>query len=169
MQQETWTPTQDGVRGAAKEVVEQAETVARVARGELEQNARELGVGAGFGAGGAVLAVYGVGFLLAAIAVALALVMPTWLALLIVALMLFAATAVLGLLARRQFQKGSPLVPEHVVPDAQRQRLVLAVAHFRRELARTTKAKTRVPAAAAALGFVAGGGLSALVRLTRRR
>src|SRR2546423_1413176 len=99
-----------GDDGTPPELAQQRlERVAWVARGELEQNARELGVGAGFGAGGAVLAVYGVGFLLAAIAVALALVMPTWLALLIVALTLFAATAVLGLLARRQFQKGSPL------------------------------------------------------------
>ena len=158
----------NGVVGAPREVVDQAETAAKATSEDVKQQLRTLGIGAGFGAGAAVLAVYGVGFALATLAVVLATFLPWWLSVLIVTLVIFGATAILGLLARRQFEKGTPIVPENLIDETQRQRLLWAVTDLRREFAKTAKARAKIPAAAAATGFVLGGGLRAIVRLVRR-
>jgi hypothetical protein len=157
----------NGVVGAAKEVVETAETAAKATSEDVKQQLRTLGIGAGFGAGAAVVAVYGVGFLFATIAVVLALFLPWWASVLIVTLLLFGVTAILGLLAKKQFEKGTPIVPENFIDETQRQRLMWAVTDLRREFAKTAKARARIPAAAAATGFVLGGGLRAIVKLVR--
>ena len=49
---------------------------------------------------------------------ALALVMPTWAALLVVAGILFLKVAVLGLLAVNRIKKGTPPVPEQAIREA---------------------------------------------------
>jgi hypothetical protein len=72
------------------------------------------------------------------------------------------------LLARRQFEKGTPIVPENLIDEKQRQKLVWAVEDLRREWAKTAKARAKIPAAAAATGFVLGGGLRAVVKLVRK-
>jgi membrane protein implicated in regulation of membrane protease activity len=71
-------------------------------------------VGAGL-FGGGLIALYGVAALLAAIILALAEVMPGWLAALIVAGVLFAAAAVLAVLARKQVRQATPPVAEEMV------------------------------------------------------
>lgn len=158
----------NGVVGAAKEVVETAETAAKATSEDVKQQLRTLGIGAGLGAGAAVLAVYGVGLTLATLVIVFATFLPWWLSALIVTLLVFGATAVLGLLAKRQFEKGTPVVPEHLIDETQRQRLMWAVTDLRREFAKTAKARAKIPAAAAATGFVLGGGLRAIVKLVRR-
>jgi hypothetical protein len=158
----------NGVVGAAKEVVEQAETAAKVTSEEVKQQLRTLGIGAGFGAGALVLAVYGVGLTLATLVIVGGTFLPWWLSALIVTLLVFGATAVLVLLARRQFEKGTPIVPENLIDEKQRQKLVWAVEDLRREWAKTAKARAKIPAAAAATGFVLGGGLRAVVKLVRK-
>jgi hypothetical protein len=115
-------PEQQGVGAAAKQVAEHASTLARLefelAGLELKQKAGALGAGVGLGIGAAVVALYAVGFLLATAAVALAIVLDAWLALLIVTLALFAVTAVLGLIARRALKRGTPPVPELAIQEA---------------------------------------------------
>jgi len=95
-----------GVGDAAKQVAGQAGTLAKLglelARLEVKNKAGALGLGIG----AALVALYGLGFLFATIAVALAIVLDTWLALLVVTLGLFAITAVLGLLARSRLKSG---------------------------------------------------------------
>ena len=59
------------------------------------------GKGAGMMAGAAVVAMYAVGFLFAAGAAALALVLPVWAAILIVAVLMFLVAWVLVMLGRR--------------------------------------------------------------------
>jgi hypothetical protein len=71
-------------------------------------------------------------------------------------------------LARRQFQK-VPVVPDHAVRGAERQKFIWAVNDLRRELTLSAKARARVPAVAAGVGFVLGGGLRAIARLARPR
>jgi hypothetical protein len=61
---------------------------------------------------------YAVGFLFATIAAALAIVVDTWLALLIVTLGLLAVAALLGLLARTLIKRGTPPVPELAIREA---------------------------------------------------
>jgi len=158
--------TDVGLRDATQDVVDQSTLVAHKAAEDLKRQGRELGIGAGYGAGAAVLAVFGIGFALATLAVALDLVLPLWLSMLIVTLLVFAVAAVLYFLARRQFERGTPTMP---VEQADRDRLAQAIAHLRGEFKRTAKLRTRVPIAAAAVGFVVGGGVRGLARLVRRR
>jgi hypothetical protein len=91
---------------AAKQVAEHAGTLAKLqlelARLEVKSKAR----GVGLGIGAALLALYGLGFLFATIAAALAIVLDTWLALLVVTLGLVAIAGILGLLARARLKKG---------------------------------------------------------------
>jgi hypothetical protein len=111
-----------GVGAAAKEVADHASAIAKLelelAGLELKRKVGSLGTGIGMGAGAAVLAVYGVGFLFATIAAVLATFVDTWLAILIVTLLLFAVAAVLGILARNAIRKGTPPVPEQAILEA---------------------------------------------------
>jgi hypothetical protein len=111
-----------GVGTAAKQVAEHASTLAKLefelAGLELKQKVGALGTGVGLGIGAALLALYGLGFLLATLAVALAIVLDTWLALLLVTLGLFVLAAVLGLLARARIKRGTPPVPEQAIREA---------------------------------------------------
>jgi hypothetical protein len=111
-----------GVGTAAKQVAEHASTLAKLelelAGLELKQKVGALGTGVGLGIGAALLALYGLGFLLATVAVALAIVLDTWLALLLVTLGLLALAAVLGLVARGRIRRGTPPVPEQAIREA---------------------------------------------------
>jgi hypothetical protein len=111
-----------GVGTAAKQVAEHAATLARLelelAGLELKRKAGALGAGAGIGVGAAVLALFALGFLFATIAAALAIVLDTWLALLLVTLGLLVIAVVLGLVARGLFKRGTPPLPERAIREA---------------------------------------------------
>jgi len=113
---------QPGVGAAAKQVAEHASALAKLelelAGLELKQKAGAVGAGAGIGVGAAVVALYAVGFLFATVAAALAIVLDTWLALLLVTLGLFAIAAVLALVAVRLMKRGTPPVPELAIQEA---------------------------------------------------
>ena len=74
-------------------------------KAELKKKAQEYGGAIGMLAAAGLLALYALGFLLATITVALALFLPTWLALLIVTLVLFLIIAILVLAGRNKLQK----------------------------------------------------------------
>jgi hypothetical protein len=107
---------------AAKEVAEHASALVRLeielAKLEVGRKVGQLGAGIGLGAGAAVVAVYGVGFLFATIAAVIAIWLDLWLSLLIVTLLLFVVTAILGLLAVNRIKAGSPPVPEQAIEEA---------------------------------------------------
>lgn len=119
-------PTQEtdsqSVGAAVKEVAERASAIVRLelelAALELKRKAASLGVGIGLAIGAAVLALFMVGFLLATIAAALALVMPWWAALLVVTGILALVVAVLAVLAVNRIEKGTPPVPEQAILEA---------------------------------------------------
>lgn len=91
----------------------------RLAQAELTAKVRHGGIGAGlFGAGG-VLALYGVGVLVAAGVAGLALLVPVWAAALIVAVVLFAAAGVAALGGRKQVAQASPK-PERTIVNVRR-------------------------------------------------
>jgi uncharacterized membrane protein YqjE len=84
---------------------------ARLAQAEMTQKAKKLGLGAGlFGAAG-LMAFFGAATLITTIILALALVMPAWLAALIVTVVLFAIAGVLALIGKKDVQQGAPPVP----------------------------------------------------------
>jgi hypothetical protein len=116
------TAEHPGVGAAAKQVAEHASTLAKLelelAGLELKQKVGALGAGVGLGIGAALLGLFGVGFLFATIAAALAIVLDTWLALLLVTIGLLALAALLGVLARSRIKRGTPPVPEQAIREA---------------------------------------------------
>jgi membrane protein len=111
-----------GVGAAVKEVSERTSSIVRLelelAALELKQKAANLGFGLGLVAGAALVGLYAVGFLFATIAAALAIVLDTWLALLIVFLGLLIVTGLLVLLGVKKLQKGTPPVPKQAIEEA---------------------------------------------------
>ena len=88
---------------------------ARLAQAEVTQKAKRLGVGAGLFGGAGLVAFFGLAALITAAILALALVLPGWLAALIVAVVLFAVAGVLALVGKKDVQKGSPPVPTEAI------------------------------------------------------
>jgi len=111
-----------GVGAAVKEVAERTSSIVRLelelAALELKRKVVSLGLGIGLAVAAAGLLVFMTAFVYAAIAAALALVMPTWAALLVVAGILLLMAAVLGFLALNRIKKGTPPVPEQAIQEA---------------------------------------------------
>src|SRR3954454_22179833 len=74
---------------------------ARLAQAEVSQKAKKLGVGAGLFGGAGLFAFFGLAVLIAAAVLALDLVLPAWLAAVIVAVVLFAVAGVLALVGKK--------------------------------------------------------------------
>jgi hypothetical protein len=109
---------------AAKDVADHAKALAKLevelASLELKRKLASLGVGIGMLVGGALLALFGLGFLLATITAALATFLSTWLALLIVTAGVFLLTSVLALVGLAKVKKGTPPKPEQAIREAKR-------------------------------------------------
>ncbi|MFB9236780.1 phage holin family protein [Plantactinospora siamensis] len=94
---------------------EQVSTLIRdelaLARAELTEKGKHAGIGVGLFGGGGALALYGLGALVAAVIMLLALAIPAWLSALIVAVVLFAVAGVLALIGRKQVRRAVPPVP----------------------------------------------------------
>lgn len=88
-----------------------------LAKLELGQKAKQVGLGAGIVGAAGLLAAYGFGTLLAAAVLALALVLPAWAAALIVAALLFAAAGAAALHGRANMKEGTPPLPEAAIEN----------------------------------------------------
>ncbi len=117
-------PTQgtNGLGGATKHLADHAIAIAKLelklALLELKKKAAALGVGVGMLVGAAIFGLFALGFLLAAAAAGLATALSTWLALLIVGVVLVLVAGVLALLGRKSLQRGVPPVPEQAITEA---------------------------------------------------
>lgn len=85
-----------------------------LARAELTQSAKKAGTGAGIFGGAGLVALYGVAVLIATAVIALDLVMPLWLAALVVGVVLLAVAGVLALVGKRQVKQATPPVERTV-------------------------------------------------------
>ena len=92
---------------------------ARLAQAEVTQKAKRLGVGAGLFGGAGLFAFFGLGVLVATAVLALALVLPAWLAGLVVAVVLFAVAGVLALVGKRDVAQAAPPVPTQAIAGVQ--------------------------------------------------
>lgn len=89
----------------------------QLARVEMTEKARETGVGVGmFGAAG-IIALYGLGVLIATAILALALVLDAWLAALIVGVVLVAIAGIAALVGRGRVKHAAPLAPTETVDN----------------------------------------------------
>jgi uncharacterized membrane protein YqjE len=89
----------------------------KLAQLEMVGKGKQAGIGAGmFGASG-IVAVYGVGCLVACVIIAISGAVAAWLAALIVGVALLAVAGVAALLGRQRIRKAAPPVPEQAVAD----------------------------------------------------
>jgi uncharacterized membrane protein YqjE len=87
----------------------------RLAQAELTEKGKRAGLGIGMFGGAGIVALYGVGALIATLILLLALAMDAWIAALIVTVVLFAVAGVLALLGKKQVDAATPLAPEMAV------------------------------------------------------
>ena len=118
----TAQPAVDPEASAGELVKNLTEQVSRLIRDELKlaefemtTKAKRIGRGAGMFGGSGLVALYGVGCLLAAAIIGLALVVPAWAAALIVGGALLVVAGVVALMGKSQVSKAVPPVPEQTV------------------------------------------------------
>ena len=101
----------------------------RLAQIEMTGKAKKVGVGAGMFGTASLLALYGVGVLIATAVLALALALPAWLSGLIVGVVLLIAAGIVALLGKNRVAEAGPPVPERTVENVKQD--VDAVKHAR--------------------------------------
>jgi len=115
---------QPSISELVSELSEQVTTLVKdelaLARAEMTEKGKRAGVGAGLLGAGGVLALYGLGALFVTIGAVLALVMPVWLASLIVAIVVFAAAGVAALIGKNQIRRATPPAPTAAVDSTRR-------------------------------------------------
>jgi uncharacterized membrane protein YqjE len=87
----------------------------RLAQAEMAEKGKKAGIGIGMFGGAGLVALYGLGALVATAILALALALPGWLAALIVAVVLFAIAGVLALMGKSSVSKATPAKPEEAM------------------------------------------------------
>ena len=92
----------------------------QLAKTEMTEKAKHAGVGAGLFGGAGLIALYGVGALIATIILALATFLDAWLAALIVTVMLFVIAGVVALIGKKQVSQATPAAPERTIDSVKR-------------------------------------------------
>ena len=87
----------------------------RLAQAEMAEKGKRAGIGIGLFSGAGLLAFFGLATLITTAILALSLVVAAWLAALIVAVVLFAGAAALGLGGKSKVQQATPPAPERAV------------------------------------------------------
>jgi uncharacterized membrane protein YqjE len=91
----------------------------KLAQKELQQTAKHAGLGVGLFSAAGLLALFGLGTLIAAAVAALSLAMPVWVAALIVAVVLFVAAGIAAMVGKKEVQQVSPK-PEQTVENVKK-------------------------------------------------
>jgi uncharacterized membrane protein YqjE len=107
--------TAELVQRASEQITRLVRDEIALAKAELAEKGKHAGIGIGLFGGGGVLAMYGVGALIATLIVVFDLFLPLWLAALIVTVVLFAVAGVLALLGKNQVSKAVPPEPSAAV------------------------------------------------------
>ena len=106
-----------------KQVSEQTSKLVRqeiaLARLELRDKVKHVGIGAGLLGAAALFALFGAGTLVAALVLVLATAMDGWIAALVVAVVLLGGAGIMALSGRRQIAQATPAAPEQAVENVQ--------------------------------------------------
>ena len=86
-----------------------------LAQAEVSEKAKKAGLGIGAFGGAGVIALYGLGVLIAAAVLGLSYAVPAWVAALIVAVVLFAVAGVAALIGKKQLSQAAPPVPTRAI------------------------------------------------------
>ncbi len=92
----------------------------RLAQAELQEKGKRAGLGAGMFGGAGLVALYGVGALIAAAIMVLGTALDPWLAAVIVGVVLLAVGGLLALIGKRQVRQATPAKPEQALESVQR-------------------------------------------------
>lgn len=92
----------------------------RLAQLEMQQKGKAAGIGIGLFGGAGLVAVFGVGALVAAAILALATAVDGWLSALIVAVALFAIAGLAALVGKKEVAEATPPVPEQAIDSSHR-------------------------------------------------
>jgi hypothetical protein len=111
-----------GLAEAARQVAEHASTIAklelRLAAAEIKRKALALGIGVGMLLTAGLFGLLALPLLVGAATAAIALVLPVWLALLVMAGGLFLLAGPLAVIGLVLLKRGSPPVPEQALTEA---------------------------------------------------
>jgi uncharacterized membrane protein YqjE len=107
--------TSELVQRASEQITRLVRDEIALAKAELAEKGKHAGIGIGLFGGTGVLAVYGVGALIATLIIVLGLWLPLWLAALIVTVALFLMAGILALLGKNQVTKAVPPQPQEAV------------------------------------------------------
>jgi uncharacterized membrane protein YqjE len=91
----------------------------RLAQAEMTAKAKHAGLGAGLFGGAGLVALYGLGALVATVILLLALAMAPWVAALIVTVALFAIAGIAALVGKKQVSRATPPKPEQTIANVQ--------------------------------------------------
>lgn len=100
----------------------------RLAQAELAEKGRHAGKGAGLVGAAGVVALLGLGALVASAIIALALVIPAWAAALAVGILLLSLAGALALAGRAQVGSATPAKPEHAMDGLREDSAVIRAA-----------------------------------------
>ena len=107
--------TGDLVKLLSEQVSALAHDELKLAQLEMARKGKQAGTGAGMLGGGGLIALYGIGCLIACAIIAISGVVSAWLAALIIGAALLAIAAVVALLGKGRLQKSTPPVPRQAV------------------------------------------------------
>ena len=112
-------PLSELVQEASQQTAKLVRQEIRLAQVELQQKGKRAGIGAGLFGGAGLVALYGVGALIATVIMLLATAMDSWLAGLIVAGVLLGLAGVLALTGKKQVEQATPPAPEQAIESVQ--------------------------------------------------
>jgi hypothetical protein len=92
----------------------------QLAQLEMTEKGKRAAIGAGLFGGAGVVAVYGIGAVIAAVILLLATAVAAWLSALIVAVVLLAAGGIVALIGKKQVQQAVPPQPEQAIQSTKR-------------------------------------------------
>jgi membrane protein len=87
----------------------------RLATVELQEKGKRAGKGAGMFGGAGIVALYGVGALIAAATIGLGTLLEPWIAAVIVGAVLLAVAGILALSGKKQVERATPPLPERAL------------------------------------------------------
>ena len=90
----------------------------RLATVELQEKGKHAGRGAGMFGGAGLVALYGVGALIAAAIIGLGTLLELWIAAVIVGVVLLAVAGILALSGKKQVEQAGPPLPEQALESA---------------------------------------------------
>jgi uncharacterized membrane protein YqjE len=108
-------PAGELVRDLSEQISRLVRDELRLAQLEMARKGKQAGLGAGLLGGGGVIALYGLGCLIACVIIAVAAAVAAWLAALIVGAALLLAAATAALLGKSRLSKATPPLPVEAV------------------------------------------------------